>query len=88
MAVGDLVIISTDCLQSKHTFKIGELEDEEVDDKELKIPLVELDEDDVEVLVVSPPCMDLGRSYLPRVLDLLTLLLEGFWSMKDCFGTG
>ena len=79
-----------------------------------------MDEDDVEVLVVSPPCMDLGRSYLPRVLDLLTLLLkikkdiniyicifreikiefskalytkicpylEGFWSMKDCFGTG
>ena len=75
MAVGDLVIISTDCLQSKHTFKIGELEEDEVDDNELKIPLLE-EEDDVEELVVSPPCIDLGRSYLPRVLDLLTLVLK------------
>ena len=59
MAVGDLVIISTDCLQSKHTFKIGEHEEAEelVDvDNELKNPLVEEAEDDD----------------LPRVLDLLT----------------
>ena len=61
----DDFMLSTACLQSMHTFRVG-LES-----------VVEVSEDRMlaEVAGVSP-ATELGRSYLPRVLDRLRFVLK------------
>ena len=68
---------STDFLQSKQTFNIVEEDDD--NDNELNSPPLELLELE-ETTDGTSPCMDLGRSYLPRVLDLLSLTLKNIIS--------
>ena len=59
-------MLSTDCLQSRQTFKLEFVFAEE--DIEVKLDKMEV--------VGASPATEAGRSYLPSVLERLSLTLE------------